>query len=59
MDKKIPEGWYIEYAPPPIPLRQFDYEYWHDSYDGENGLCGMAASVNAAIEEIEEIEEQQ
>jgi hypothetical protein len=52
-------GWSIEYNPKPIPDRRFDYDYWHDDYDGSdggNGLCGTASSVVDAMEQIAEIE---
>lgn len=52
---KLPEGWNISYNPKPIPNRSFDYDFYHDDYDGENGLCGNAASVEDAIEQIKEI----
>lgn len=51
--------WTIEFDPPPIPLRQFDYAFSHDDYDGAdggNGLAGRAASVQDALDQISEIE---
>lgn len=53
--------WRIEYRPPPIPIRTMDWQFWHDDYDGApdgNDLrCGVAASIEAAIAEIHNIEE--
>ncbi len=49
-----PEGWNIEYNCKPIPDRGHDWDYWHDNHDGENGLCGTAASESHALELIEE-----
>ena len=52
-------GWHIRYNPKPMPDRRYDYDYWHDDYDGVidgNGLCGVAESVQAAIDEIGEID---
>ena len=46
----IPEGWHIEIDRKPI--RGFDLDYWHDDYDGENGLCGTAATREHAIQYI-------
>ena len=51
-------GWYIEKNPKPIGSRSFDYDFWHDNHDGDNGLCGNASSVADAIEQIEEINEE-
>ena len=48
--------WHIEYNPKPIPDRQHDWDFWHDDHDGENGLCGTAASEGDAKEQIAEME---
>lgn len=50
-------GWHIERGPKPIPTRSFDFDFWHDDHDGDNGLCGNAKSVDDAIQQIREIEE--
>jgi hypothetical protein len=57
---KIAHGnWWIEYDPPPIPLRQFDWAYWHNEYDGpEDSRHGHAASLEAAKAEIDAWEEE-
>ena len=52
-------GWHIEKNIKPIPLRQFDYNFWHEDYDGAdggNGLCGTASSIDDAMQQIIEIE---
>ena len=58
--------WSIHYDPPPIPLRYFDWRFTHSNFDasweGEedgyvgNGLAGNAASLEACIAEINDIE---
>jgi len=59
--------WKINWNPPPIPCREFDYEFYHEDYDGapmESGgppadnRCGHAASIEACIEVIKELEEE-
>lgn len=53
----IPTGWNISHNPKPIPDRRFDYDFWHDNYDGDaNSLAGTAASYADAIAQIKEIE---
>lgn len=48
----------ITYDPPPIPLRQFDYLWAHIDYDGpEDPRCGRAASPEACMEAIKELED--
>jgi hypothetical protein len=47
-----PVGWTITYNPKPIPTRDDDWDYVHDDYDGENGLCGTAGSYLEAIRHI-------
>jgi hypothetical protein len=49
-------GWHIMKDIKPIPNRSFDWGFYHDDYDGENGLCGTASSVKDALEQIDEIE---
>lgn len=49
------------YAPKPIPDRRHDYDFWHDNYDGAdggNGLCGTASSIEDAMRQIREINEE-
>jgi hypothetical protein len=50
-----PAGWTITYNPKPIPNREHDYDFVHDNYDGENGLCGTAKDYLNAIHNIFEI----
>ena len=57
MRKSIPNGWTVSYNPPPIPLRGFDYDFSHVDYDGDNELCGVGASVDDCIRQIEELEQ--
>lgn len=54
-----PSGWHIQKNVKPIPDRRFDWDFWHDEFDGAdggNGLCGTAASWNDAVEQCWEIE---
>lgn len=53
------EGWKIQRNPKPIPDRRFDFDFWHDNHDGENGLSGTASSLRDALEQIGEIEERE
>ncbi len=52
----LPNGWKIERNPKSIPSSAHDFDFWHENYDGENGLCGTAESVEDAIEQINEME---
>ena len=57
MSKFVPKGWTISYNPPPIPMRDFDYDFSHVDYDGDSELCGVGASVGDCIRQIEELEQ--
>ena len=52
-------GFWIEYDPPPIPVRTCDWRWWHDSYDGapDSGdrRCGASPSLEAAQQDIDEM----
>jgi len=51
------KDWIITYNPKPVPNRRHDYDAVHEDYDGpEDGRCFTAASVEEAIEEINEME---
>ena len=50
------DGWHIERNVKPIPDRRHDYDFWHDEYDGGNGLAGTAESIDDAMRQISEIE---
>ena len=51
------KGYTITHNPKPIPVRSHDYDFVHEDYDGYGDpRCGTAASVEAAKEEIDEIE---
>ena len=50
--------WIIEYANWTRPSAAFDVDYRHEDYDGpEDNRCGAAASVEACVTEIEELED--
>ena len=52
----IYRDFHIEYDPPPIGTRQFDYAFSHGDYDGPgDSRCGTAASFEQAKEFIDEI----
>lgn len=54
-----PDGWHIEKNIKPIPDRHFDWDFWHDDYDGSdggNGLAGNAANWDDAVEQCWQIE---
>lgn len=57
MPKQPPKGWHIEKNVKPIPNRSWDWDFWHDAHDGENGLCGTASSYEDAVEQCWEIED--
>lgn len=57
-------GYTIEYRPPPIPLRDCDWEYVHQDYDGGpwdsygppmDDRCGWAASLEDAKRAVDEL----
>lgn len=49
-------GWRIEKNVKPIPIRDFDFDFWHEEYDGENGLAGAAKDYFDAVDQIIEIQ---
>lgn len=52
-------NWQITYDPPPIPVRNCDWQFWHEDYDGpEDNRCGYAASLADAKAEIDAIEDE-
>ncbi len=58
----VPPGWTIVHEPPPIPDRNFDWQFYHKDYEfcsdtGSNGLAGLACSREDALRQIQEIEE--
>jgi len=52
-------GYRIVKDPPPIPVRDFDWQFAHVDFDGApdsgDNRCGEAVSLSAAIAEIEAI----
>ena len=52
--------WFISFDPPPIPVRDMDWRFHHDDFDGapdsNDHRCGNAASLEDAIEQIREME---
>lgn len=47
-------GFRIDYAPPPIPARECDWQWVHEDYDGpEDNRCGHAPSLEAAKADID------
>ena len=56
-------GYAIWYDPKPIPLRQFDWDWCHEDYDGpgdeREGHAATFEAAKAAIDEQIEQEEQE
>ena len=54
-------GYSISYDPPPVPGRQFDWQYVHKDYDGAedagDNRAGSAASWDACLSEIDDLED--
>jgi len=47
-------GWQIEYAPPPIPIRDFDYTATHPDFDGEGDTRQVwSATIRGVVAEID------
>lgn len=59
-------GWHISHDPPPIPLRDFDWQAHHRDYDAwndgdgwqDNGLKAHAPTYLALIDAIDVIEDE-
>lgn len=51
-------GYRITYDPPPIPVRTCDWHFVHEDYDEGDRRHGSAASLNAAKNEIDLIEDE-
>ena len=49
-------GWTIKHDAKPIPDRSFDWDFWHENHDGDNGLQGHEYTLQEAIAEIKAIE---
>jgi hypothetical protein len=50
----------IDYDPPPIPIRTYDWRYVHEDYDGPaDNRYGHAPSLEAAKAEIDDWHEEQ
>ena len=51
-------GYHIRFDPPPIPIREFDWQWHHDDFDGapdgNDNRCGASASIEAAEAAIDE-----
>ena len=58
MSKNHLNGWHIVENIKPIPDGRHDFDFWHDDYDGGNGLAGTAESVRDAMEQIIKIAEE-
>jgi hypothetical protein len=51
-------GYVIVHEPPSIPSRAFDWQFWHEDYNGpEDHRCGLAASLEEAKRDIDEMED--
>lgn len=49
--------WIIDYDPPPIPLRNCDYQFRHKDYDEGDSRHGSARSLLESIDLIVELGE--
>lgn len=49
--------WNIELNQKPIPDKRFDFDVYHNDYDGENDLFFTCESEEEAKKEIDEREE--
>ena len=50
--------WHIYCDPPPIPIRDYDWHFHHDAYDGPGDQrCGSAGSLEECLLEIRELED--
>lgn len=51
--------WHITHSVKPIPWRCFDYEFYHDGFDGapDSGdtRCGSGMSVQDCLNQIDQI----
>ena len=56
------KGYSILYDPPPIPLRNMGWQFYHDDYDGapdsNDGRSGSGASIADCKEQIDEMEDE-
>jgi hypothetical protein len=51
-------GYEIYYDPPPIPVRDHDYRFYHLDYDGpEDRRCGTGPNAADCKTQIDEMEE--
>jgi hypothetical protein len=59
--------WHISRNPKPIPDRSFDWDFYHEDYDGApeetNGppadnRCGNGKNISACIDRIKDLEEE-
>lgn len=54
--------WRIYHDPTPLPVRQFDWAFVHDDFDGapdaNDNRCGRAASPDECFAAIREIEDE-
>ena len=52
-------GYLIDYDPPPIPVRDCDWQYAHKDFDGApdgcDHRCGFAPTYQACVEAIDDL----
>jgi len=55
--------WRISYEPKPIPCSSYDYDWWHDDFDGApdagDNRCGSERSLAGCIVAIHNLEDEQ
>lgn len=54
--------WQISYNPPPIPVRNCDWQYCHKDFDGAEDACddryGSSGSLMSAMIRIDDLEDE-
>lgn len=63
-DAKLPVkygNWLIDYNPPPIPVRNCDWQFWHKDFDGAedagDNRCGHSSTLIDCMNEIDDYED--
>lgn len=55
--RPIYRGYHFNFWAKPIPVRDHDYEFAHDGYDGPgDDRCGTGASIADCCRQIDELE---
>lgn len=49
---RVGNGWNIEVDHKPIPIRKFDYNFWHDDNCDTEILCGNGETHDECLKQI-------